>query len=217
MGLLVAIEGIDGAGKNTLATALEKELSARGLRSLRLAFPRYGTRLADVASAALHSEKGFLAGSPEAMALLFALDRADALVEIAKLRALSDVLICDRFVASNAAYSAARLGEDRFADVAEWIELMEHESLGIPRPDAYFLLPTDVAEAHRRADLRAKESEERRLDSYETDADLQAATARSYERLAAENWVAPWFRAGDPTSTPEESAAVLAENIVSLA
>lgn len=216
MGVLVAIEGIDGAGKNTLASALESELAVRGLSSSRRAFPRYGTRLADLASSALRSEAGILAGSPEAMALLFALDRADALVDLAKQKAMFDVLICDRYVASNAAYGAARLGLERFPDVVRWIEGMEHEDLAVPRPDLYVLLPTEVGEARERAGRRAEGDAERALDAYESDASLQADTARAYERLAAENWVAPWVHA-DPALPPREAAAALAERVAALA
>lgn len=62
MGYIVAIEGIDGAGKNTLSRALEKELADAGLAVAKLGFPAYGrTPFADFADDALH---GRLATSP---------------------------------------------------------------------------------------------------------------------------------------------------------
>ena len=216
MGILVAIEGIDGAGKNTLVSALEAALSERGLSSARRAFPRYGTHHADLAAAALRGRLGPVSDSPEAMAMLFALDRAAATPELLATKSEVDVLLCDRFVASNAAYSAARLGERGFSDVINWVEAMEHEEMGVPRADAYILLPTEVAEAKRRADARAVSDASRELDAYETDAQLQADTAAAYETLADTGWTAPWLRA-DTKASPDAAAAMLADHIASLA
>src|SRR5699024_7445467 len=76
---LIVVEGLDGAGKNTLTTALVDVLTARGLSTGSLAFPRYGTLHADLAADALHGGQAGTAGSPHAMALLFAFDRHAAL------------------------------------------------------------------------------------------------------------------------------------------
>ena len=111
--MLIAIEGVDGAGKRTLSEGLRKSFEAAGKSVATLAFPRYGQSVtADVAAEALHGEHGDLASSVYAMAMLFALDRAGAIGEIARLSRDHDVVILDRYVASNAAYSAARLHED---------------------------------------------------------------------------------------------------------
>lgn len=216
MGILVAIEGIDGAGKNTLVSALVDALSERGMSSARRAFPRYGTHFADLAAGALRGRLGPVSDSPEAMALLFALDRAAATPELHAAKSEVDVLLCDRYVASNAAYSAARLGERGFSDVIGWIEAMEHDEMGVPRADAYVLLPTDVAEARRRADARAASDADRALDAYEINAQLQADTAAAYERLADTEWTAPWWRA-DTEASPAAAAAMLADHIAALA
>lgn len=214
-GLLVAIEGIDGAGKNTLTGALEAELARRGRTVARLAFPRYGTFHADVAAGALRGRFGPVVDSPEAMALLFALDRAQAVGHLAAARERADVVIVDRYVASNAAYTCARLGEDRAADVIQWIEQMEHGELAVPRPDAYILLPTPPEVARQRADGRAAVDATRELDAYERDTRLQADTAAAYERLAAAQWTAPWLPAPAGTS-PEEAADALAGKLCAL-
>ena len=110
---LVVIEGLDGAGKRTLTGGLQRAFEAQGRSVTTLAFPRYGQSItADLASEALHGAHGDLASSVYAMAVLFALDRAGAKEHLAALGAEHDVVILDRYVASNAAYSAARLGQD---------------------------------------------------------------------------------------------------------
>lgn len=214
-GHLLAIEGIDGAGKHTLSVALEEALRAAGKTVARIAFPRYGTRHADIAAGALRGRFGPLHESPEAMALLFALDRAEAAAEIAALRASVDVVIADRFVASNAAYSTARLGLHQYDDVISWIATMEHEEMGVPRPDAYMLLTTPPQLARQRADARAAADASRKLDAYERNAQLQADTAAAFDRLAADNWQAPWWTV-EPGESPDVSATVLAQNIAAL-
>src|ERR1700739_3034752 len=100
-----------------------------------LAFPRYGRSVtADVAAEALHGEHGDLASSVYAMAMLFALDRAAAVGEIEALGRDHDVLILDRYVASNAAYSAARLREDAAVAAGAGAHRLEYERLGLPSP-----------------------------------------------------------------------------------
>ncbi|MCV7110387.1 dTMP kinase, partial [Mycolicibacterium setense] len=69
--MLIAIEGVDGAGKRTLSEGLRKEFEAAGRSVATLAFPRYGNSVAaDIAAEALHGEHGDLASSVFAMASL---------------------------------------------------------------------------------------------------------------------------------------------------
>ncbi|CPR12043.1 sensor histidine kinase [Mycobacterium bohemicum DSM 44277] len=117
--MLIVIEGVDGAGKRTLSGGLRKAFEAAGKSVAMLDFPRYGRSVtADLASEALHGQHGDLASSVYAMATLFALDRASATGEVEEMCRAHDVVILDRYVASNAAYSAARLREGAAASAA---------------------------------------------------------------------------------------------------
>ncbi|KAA0917040.1 dTMP kinase [Dietzia sp. ANT_WB102] len=189
---LVVVEGLDGAGKNTLTTALVAELGSRGLSVGRLSFPRYGTLHADLAADALHGGQAGTADSPHAMALLFAMDRHAALGELTELGLTHDVVLLDRYVASNAAYTAARLGPGREEEVVEWIGELEFERLGLPVPDLQLLLDTPVELAVERAGSREEADPGRTRDRYERDTDLQAATGQVYRRLATAGWRSPW-------------------------
>lgn len=205
---LVVVEGLDGAGKNTLTTALVTELGARGLSVGRLAFPRYGTLYADLAADALHGGQAGAADSPHAMALLFAMDRRSAVDEIAGLRSAHDVVLLDRYVASNAAYTAARLGPGREDEATTWIGDLEFGRLGLPEPDLQILLDTPVELAAQRAGTREAADPGRARDRYERDADLQAATGRAYRRLAAAGWRSPWRVIGPDPDVRELADAV---------
>jgi dTMP kinase len=193
--VLIVIEGVDGAGKRTLAQGLQSTFEARGASVATLAFPRYGQSVAaDVAAEALHGDHGDLAGSVYAMATLFALDRAGALDQIADLRLRHDVVLLDRYVASNAAYSAARLEQDADGDVVDWVRRLEYQRLGLPNPDWQLLLDVSVELAGERARLREEQEADRARDAYERDGGLQQRTAAVYSGLADANWGGPWLR-----------------------
>jgi dTMP kinase len=191
--VLIAIEGLDGAGKRTLTRGLQRDLEAAGRTVATLAFPRYGASVhADIASEALHGGHGDLADSVYAMAMLFALDRRAAIGELAALCDQHDVVILDRYVSSNAAYSAARLGQSAAGEVVSWVGQLEYGRFGLPLPDRQILLGVPVELAAQRAKQRAATEAERMRDAYERDDELQHRTAVVYAELAAAGWNGPW-------------------------
>ena len=192
-GLLIAIEGVDGAGKRTLCDGLRAawEVSHKSVASL--SFPRYTHSVAaDLAAEALHGEHGDLASSVYAMAVLFAIDRSGARDEITHLRAAYDIVILDRYVASNAAYSAARLHQDATGEVVEWVRRLEYERLHMPAPDWQVLLDVPAALAADRARHREGDDPARARDAYERDDELQRRTGEVYTGLAASGFGGPW-------------------------
>ncbi|CQD08062.1 thymidylate kinase [Mycobacterium lentiflavum] len=192
--MLIAIEGVDGSGKRTLTDGLRQAFEAAGKTVATMAFPRYGQSvIADIAAEALHGEHGDLATSVYAMAMLFALDRAAAVDDIEELRGGNDVLILDRYVASNAAYSAARLHEDASGDAASWVYALEFQRLGLPTPDCQVLLGVSAELAGERARRRAESDPGRPRDSYERDDGLQQRTRAVYAGLADAGWGGRWL------------------------
>ncbi len=193
MGRLVVIEGLDGAGKRTLADALSAALAAKGAAVARLAFPRYDVDVhADLARDALYGRMGDLAGSVHAMGSLFALDRRDAAPGLRAATAAHDVVLVDRYVASNAAYGAARLHQDAAGGFVAWVVELEVERFAIPVPDHQLLLAVPRAVAADRAARRERTEPGRQRDAYESDASLQERTAAVYAQLAAGSWLSAW-------------------------
>jgi dTMP kinase len=207
--VLIAIEGVDGAGKHTLTQGLRTAFETAGKSVATLAFPRYGNSVhADLAAEALHGGHGDLSSSVYAMAVLFALDRAGARAEIAGLSADHDVVILDRYVASNAAYSAARLHQGVDGEVVAWLRELEFERLGNPAPDWQVLLAVPTELAAKRAQRRADADAARARDAYERDDGLQRRTNEAYAALAAAQWGGRWVVAG-----PDVDAADLAPTL----
>jgi dTMP kinase len=192
--VLIAIEGVDGAGKRTLAQGLREAFEAAGRSVATLAFPRYGQSVAaDVAAEALHGQHGDLASSVYAMAMLFALDRAGGAETIRDLRRDHDVVILDRYVASNAAYSAARLRQQADGEVVGWVHDIEYHRLHLPAPDWQVLLRVSAELADQRARHRARHDARRARDAYERDTELQQRTGAVYAGLAAAGWGGRWL------------------------
>lgn len=205
----MVIEGVDGAGKRTLTNGVRTAFEAQGRTVTSLAFPRYGQSVeADMAAEALRGSHGDLAESVYAMAVLFALDRSRARAEIEHLQKAYDVVILDRYVASNAAYSAARLHQDADGEVVEWVRVLEYERLALPRPDVQVLLAVPIDLAAQRADQRANTEADRAKDAYERDSGLQQRTSDVYTALAAAQWCGRWTVAG-----PDVDAAALAAEL----
>ena len=207
--VLIAIEGVDGAGKRTLTEGLRTRFEANGRSVAHLAFPRYRQSIhADLAAEALHGAHGDLSSSVYAMAMLFALDRSGAISEIDRLRAEYDVVILDRYVASNAAYSAARLHQGIDGDVVAWIAELEFARFATPAPDWQVLLAVPVELAAERARRREQAEADRARDAYERDDGLQRRTAACYAALAAEEWGGRWVVAGPDVVASDLASAL---------
>ena len=208
--MLIVIEGLDGAGKRTLTQGLERALSGAGRSAATIAFPRYSQSItADLASEALHGRHGDLAASVYAMAVLFALDRAGAKEQIATACRDHDVVILDRYVASNAAYSAARLHQDADGEMVSWVGELEYGRIGLPAPEHQILLDVPVALAAERAERRAASDSDRTRDAYERDTGLQQRTGAVYAGLAGRDWHGPWSVVGADVDPARLAASLL--------
>ena len=105
MGKFIVIEGIDGSGKSTQAVRLAEHLTQKNIKCLTTKEPTDGP----IGSMARRAVCGFLPLSADALALLFAADRAEHIAKEIR-PALkpeagdSTFVVCDRYVYSNMAY-----------------------------------------------------------------------------------------------------------------
>ena len=103
------------------------------------------------------------------MALLFALDRAGAVEDIHAATEAYDIVILDRYVASNAAYNAARLEQGAGGEMVRWVVDLEFGRFDMPVPDRHVLLGVSPEVAMQRAASRADQDAARARDAYERD------------------------------------------------
>ena len=189
-GRLVAIEGIDGSGKGTQSRLLAEALR-RDHTVAELTFPQYEqTRFGKQIRRMLAGEFGPLDHlPPELTALLFAGDRFESADRLADLLSDHEVVVCDRYVASNAAHQAGRLTEPRRAQLLDFLDWLEHDRYQLPRADATVLLdlPSEVAIENIR---RRSATTGRAIDLAERDAAHLEQTASVYRETAAtQGWL----------------------------
>jgi dTMP kinase len=145
----ISLEGIEGAGKSTLARALEATLVARGL-TVKLTREPGGTPLAERLRA-LVLERGAERISAEAETLLMFAARAVHVENLIR-PALSGGawVICDRFTDATRAYQGAGRGVD--AELIERLARTVHGNLW-PHRTVLLDLPvnTGLARARKRA------------------------------------------------------------------
>ncbi len=132
-GKLITIEGLDGAGKSTLAHALAREISARD-RTVELLREPGGVDVSERIRALVKDPS--LSVSTRAEALLYAAARAQLVQELlAPLLAEDVIVLLDRFVDSSLAYQ----GAGRALGV-EAVRAINDFATGGLRPDRTLLL-----------------------------------------------------------------------------
>lgn len=147
MGKLIAIEGLDGCGKQTQSALLRDALAGAGYSVASIDFPRYGKKSAVLCEAYLRGEFGENAGDVGAYAAstLFAVDRlASYLTEWKGSYETSDYLVADRYVTSNAIHQCGKLPRKEWEGFVSWLFDFEFAKLGLPRPDKVFYLSMPV-------------------------------------------------------------------------
>lgn len=186
-GLLVALEGVDGSGKHTQAVGLQARLQARGLQTALYTFPDYersrlGPSLREMLAGAFGPAGAI---HPRLSAPLFALERSEKRDAICADLDAGKVVLCDRYVYSNVAHQACRLPDEERPAFRRWLEEIEFDVLGMPRPDLTFLLDADDRLSAQRREQRAREAGDARpLDDYERDDGGIARARRIYLDLA---------------------------------
>ncbi len=172
-GRLITIEGLDGAGKSTLAEALARELAARGAHVELLREPggvETSERIRELV------KDPALAVSARTEALLYAAARAQLVEE--RLQPLLEegaVVLLDRFVDSSLAYQGAgrSLGIDA-------VRAINRFATGPIAPDRTLLLRISPAAGRARQHGRAEEPDRLELEGE----DFFTAIAGAYDQLA---------------------------------
>ncbi len=163
-GLLIAVEGIDAAGKRTQSLLLSTWLEQKRLNCKIISFPDYTTRIGK-------EIKAFLAGKrrypKELKHILFAANRWEKLEEIKSPLDKNGVLVVDRYTESNLAYGVAE------GLKLDWLLNLEE---GLPPTDLVVLLdaPPTITRSRRQVSQ----------DIYEADYELQKNARAAYRELA---------------------------------
>ncbi len=192
--MLIALEGIDGAGKQTQTRLLLDHLVAAGYRAATLAFPRYGeTFFAQSIAAYLQGRFGALATvDPHLAALLYAGDRLESKPLLTRLAAEHDVVVLDRYVASNLAHQGARVPPAARPEFLTWLATIEYDIYGLPEADLTLYLDITTSAAQGLVHRRGAAGRGPARDLHEIDAAYLETCRQVYLMLLAQGYRSRW-------------------------
>ena len=213
MGFLVAIEGIDGSGKGTQAALLAERARDEDREVATFSFPRYGegafsALIADYLNGQLGDVR------PELPALLYAGDRLSAKQELLDALERHELVVLDRYVASNLAHQGANAEPERRAEVLDWISELEYGLYALPKPDLTVLLDLPVSRARKQVRQKSPRGYTQLAEDVleAADAHLEAA-ADIYRELAADPGWAAVDAAREPGEVAEEIWRLVEERL----
>lgn len=152
MGKVIVIEGLDGSGKATQTERLYQTLKSKGVDVRRVSFPDYDSPSSALVKMYLNGEFG---SAPDdvngyAAASFYAVDRyASYKKDWGRAYADGAVILCDRYATSNAVYQMTKVDEAEREEYLRWLEELEYDRLGTPRPDLviYLDVPTEISQS----------------------------------------------------------------------
>jgi len=155
-GKLIVIAGIDGSGKATQTALLTERLRRRGFDVGSIEFPQYeNSFFGRVVARYLRGEFG--RGhevSPYLASILYAGDRWEAKERLAAWLHAGKIVVCNRYVSANKGHQGGKIEDpDERKRFLQWLDTLEFEVFGIPRPDLVMVLhvPVDIASGLVRA------------------------------------------------------------------
>lgn len=151
MGKLIAIEGLDGSGKNTQSERLLEYLKGRGIKVRKISFPDYDSKSSALVKMYLDGELGASPDSTNAYAAstFFACDRYVSYVTDWKsfYEDGDTVIIADRYTTANAYHQLAKLPREEWDGFLSWLWDFEFKKLKLPEPDCVvcFAVPPEIS------------------------------------------------------------------------
>jgi dTMP kinase len=175
-GRFITLEGIEGAGKTTVARFVREWLEQRGIPFVATREPG-GTPLAERVREIVLNRGGESITPDTETLLMFAARGIHLANRIRPALAKGEWVVCDRFTDATRAYQGAGRGVDR-----EWIEQLARAVHGDLQPDRTLLLDLPVAVGQARARARSGPAP---TDRFEEEADVFFERVRAeYLRLA---------------------------------
>lgn len=156
-GVFIVIDGSDGSGKGTQHKLLQERLQQEGIEFEVVDFPQYEQPSSYFVRQYLNGHYGNADEvGPHKASLFYALDRFDVSPKIEAALRQGKVVIANRFSGSNMGHQGTKIDDakERHAYFA-WNDKLEHETLGIPRPDLNIVLLVPAAVGQQNVDKKA--------------------------------------------------------------
>lgn len=170
MGISLAIEGIDGSGKRTLAENLKAKFESIGLESEIISFPRHKEEFSgELVDKFLYEGLKFNDDEYKAVreGMLYAIDRMVSLGRIrengkSKLDEYNEnkLMIFDRYLSSNFIHRCNNMEDKELISYIRTMEYIEFGLLGLPQPDITLVLLVKPEVSYKNILNRGRETDE---------------------------------------------------------
>jgi dTMP kinase len=149
-GKIIVIEGTDCSGKETQSKRLINRLNEEGYKTVLISFPNYesptgkivgGPYLGKPEIGESYFGEEALRLDPKITCLYYAADRKYNMTKVNEYLDNGYYVILDRYVTSNLAHQGGKIldKEERY-DIYKWIDKLEYDLLGLPKPDKTIFL-----------------------------------------------------------------------------
>ncbi len=180
-GLIISIEGTDGAGKHTQQQLLFNDLKELGYPVVAQSFPDYDSEGCGPVKMYLNGEFGKNSNSLDAYqaSALYAVDRLCTYQKALKEHYENgSILLFDRYVQSNFIHQCSKIDEmNKKLEFIKWEEDFEYGLLKLPKPDLIFFIEMPVEKSIELAKARAEYKSGENKDIHEEDTEYMT---RSY-------------------------------------
>ncbi len=187
-GIIISIEGTDGAGKHTQQQLLLKDLKEQGYDAIDQSFPNYESDSSAPVRMYLAGDFGKDANSLDAYqaSVLYAVDRLCTYKKSLE-QHYNDgkIILFDRYVQSNFIHQCSKIDDmDEKLKFIEWEENLEYDTLGLPRPDLIFFIEMPVEKSMELAKARGEYKTGDSKDIHEEDSEYMTKSYNNGLNLA---------------------------------
>ena len=170
-GVLIAIDGLDGSGKETQTRLLEQALKEKGIPCRSVSFPTYDDSMS---AAVMLYLSGAFGEDPQAVngyaaSVFYGVDRiCSYLLDWKKDYENGTVILANRYTTANAVHQLSKLPAEEYDGFLQWLFDLEYGKMGLPEPALvlYLCVPPEVS----RGLIRSRsESTGRATDIHEKD------------------------------------------------
>ena len=191
-GKFIVIDGTDGSGKATQTKLLVEKLKQQGYGVEVADFPQYGQKSAALVEEYLNGKFGSAKEvGPYRGSIFYAVDRYAAAPKIRKWIEQGKIVVSNRYVSANMGHQTGKIKNiverEKFL---EWLEDLEFNIFGIPRPDVNILLFMPPELGQQLVDKKEKRSyTDKKRDIHEADIDHLKEAADAFKYVAEKyNW-----------------------------
>lgn len=147
---LIVVDGVDSSGKETNTNYIYELLKSMGENVIRLSFPDYNSPSSSLVKMYLGGEFGDNPSDVNAYAasVFYAADRYASYKT--SWENFDGIIVADRYTTSNMVHQAAKIADETEKNqFLDWLEDLEYEKFGIPRPDKIIFLNMPVWAAEK--------------------------------------------------------------------